>query len=875
DTSHLILTEVNSNASGGDFWELTNVGTTAVSLGNFKWDDESQDPNDSAAVTIPAGTSIAAGESIIFSVGSASTFRTQWGALPGVQIITGGPGLGSSDGVALFNASGTKLFYFSYASGGFTRSNGSSSQGGHAGTSAGGGSDDKSVVIDPNFGVGSGVRYAAATAGTFGAYANASGGQNIGSPGTASLSPLILTEINSNATGGDFWELTNAGTFPVRIGNWKWIDNNRSPTHADVITLPAGTTIAAGESIVLSIATNVTTFRNTWGGLAGVQVFGSSSGEPGLGKNDGVALYDTSNTEVFFFSYASGGFTRSNGNNSTGDHAGLSAGGSSEAQSAVLDPTFGTGSGKRYAAATAGTYGAYVSTAGGSNIGSPGKINATAASATVSLANASVTEGNSGSATLALTVTRSSTTTAFTVGYAVTGGTATGGTDYATPVSGTLTFADGGAATQTINISVTGDTTGELDETVVVTLSNVVNTTGTTTIDTATGTGTILNDDATAPTITTHPANMSIASGSTTTLNVAASGSPTPTYQWYVGSSGDTSNPVSGATSSSLTTPALTTATSYWARATNTGGSADSNTATVTISTGVVSVNLANYVRVGRYALPEPTRTALPAGTPSHNLLCQEASGVTYNWDTNTLFIACDGGRSITQVSKTGVLIDTMTLALGDSPQGTEFYDIEGITYIGGGQFVMSEERDRQLVKFTYVAGTTLSRSGAQTVKIGTFVDNTGTEGLTYDPQTGGYICLREVSPMGIFQTGVNFAAGTATNGSASTTNSTNLFNPALTGMTDFADVFAFSNIPSMTSQPQAGNLLLLGQEDARVVMRATRSLRPDSSTKASPWTAPGTFTLSMRTAAGTSTIRRCGCMRPPCRRTRRRRRWW
>ena len=187
------------------------------------------------------------------------------------------------------------------------------------------------------------------------------------------------------------------------------------------------------------------------------------------------------------------------------------------------------------------------------------------------------------------------------------------------------------------------------------------------------------------------------------------------------------------------------------------------------VSPVVTAIDLSTYVRVGRFDLPEPTRTTLPVGTAPHNLLCQEASGVAYNWDTDTLFIACDGGRSITQVSKTGQLIDTMSLALGSSPQGTDFYDIEGITYIGGGQFVMSEERDRQIVRFTYAAGTTLGRAGAQTVDLGTFDDNTGTEGLSYDPQTGGYICLKEKSPLGVFQTNVDFALGTATNGSPTT----------------------------------------------------------------------------------------------------------
>ena len=234
----------------------------------------------------------------------------------------------------------------------------------------------------------------------------------------------------------------------------------------------------------------------------------------------------------------------------------------------------------------------------------------------------------------------------------------------------------------------------------------------------------------------------------------------------------------------------------------------------------VTTVDLSRYVRVGRYNLPEPTRTALPAGAAAHNLLCQEASAVTYNWDTDTLFVTGDGAKSITQVSKTGTLINTMSLALGSSPQGTDFYDIEGLTYIGNGAFVMSEERDRQLVRFTYTPDTTLSRTspGVSTVKIGTFVDNTGTEGLSWDPRTNGFICLKELSPIGIFQTNVDFAAGTATNGSPTTLNSTNLFDPALLGMTDTADVFALSNLPSMSGQPQEENLIVLGQENARLV---------------------------------------------------------
>jgi uncharacterized protein YjiK len=95
-------------------------------------------------------------------------------------------------------------------------------------------------------------------------------------------------------------------------------------------------------------------------------------------------------------------------------------------------------------------------------------------------------------------------------------------------------------------------------------------------------------------------------------------------------------------------------------------------------------VNLSDYTRVGRFDLPEPTRTTPPA----NSLLAQEASSVTYDWDTDSLFVVGDGGTSVVQVSKTGVLINSMTLAPGSSPQGTTFYDTEGITYVGGGKFV-------------------------------------------------------------------------------------------------------------------------------------------------------------------------------------------
>ena len=241
------------------------------------------------------------------------------------------------------------------------------------------------------------------------------------------------------------------------------------------------------------------------------------------------------------------------------------------------------------------------------------------------------------------------------------------------------------------------------------------------------------------------------------------------------------------------------------------------------------SFDLSTYVRIGRYDLPEPTRTGLPAGTPAWNLLAQEASAVTYNKDTDTLFVLGDGGTAIVQITKNGQLIDTMTLARGASPQGSEFYDPEGLSYVGNGKFVFVEERDRQVVEFTYQAGATLTRANAKTVKLGTTLGNIGLEGISFDPSTSAYVLAKEISPAGVFLTSIDFglvplgttnAGGSpvASNGSATTVNSTNLFDPAKAGLADFADIYALSNSAAFAGTSFANDLLILSQESGKVV---------------------------------------------------------
>ncbi len=112
---------------------------------------------------------------------------------------------------------------------------------------------------------------------------------------------------------------------------------------------------------------------------------------------------------------------------------------------------------------------------------------------TLSIGNVSQNEGNAGNSNFLFTVTLSEPATgAVTVQYATQPGTALAanpGQDFV-PQSGTITF-EQGTTVKVITVSVVGDTTSEANETFSVLLSDPVGAT----IATATGTGTILNDD--------------------------------------------------------------------------------------------------------------------------------------------------------------------------------------------------------------------------------------------------------------------------------------------------------------------------------------------------------------------------------------------
>ncbi len=144
-----------------------------------------------------------------------------------------------------------------------------------------------------------------------------------------------------------------------------------------------------------------------------------------------------------------------------------------------------------------------------------------------------MTEGNAGTTVANFTVTLSAQpgATPVTVGYATGNGTAVAPGDYTAIASGSLTFS-GTTTTQTIPVTVVGDTTVEPAETFTVTLSSPV---GATLAD-GVATGTISNDDVPPPT-QEQTVTLQIAGGANDTYETGTTFSPSDASLW-IGTAG-------------------------------------------------------------------------------------------------------------------------------------------------------------------------------------------------------------------------------------------------------------------------------------------------------------------------------------------------
>src|SRR5271155_3281632 len=167
----------------------------------------------------------------------------------------------------------------------------------------------------------------------------------------------------------------------------------------------------------------------------------------------------------------------------------------------------------------------------------------------------------------------------------------------------------------------------------------VTNSTGSITSNAATLT---VNPAPVAPSITTQPASVTVTAGQTATFTVVASGTAPLTYQWQLNGAA-----ISGATGTSYTTPATTTANSgskYVVVVTNSTGSATSNAGTLTVNPAPVAPSIST----------QPASVTVTAGqTATFTVVASGTAPLTYQWQQNGAAISGATASSYTTPATT------------------------------------------------------------------------------------------------------------------------------------------------------------------------------------------------------------------------------
>jgi hypothetical protein len=130
--------------------------------------------------------------------------------------------------------------------------------------------------------------------------------------------------------------------------------------------------------------------------------------------------------------------------------------------------------------------------------------------------------------------------------------------------------------------------------------------------------------------ITAQPASVSVFATQTATFSVSANGTGTLTYQWFTGAVGS-GTAISGATSSSYTTPALTatnSGTTYFVTVTD----ADCTDTTLTSTAATLTVS-ATDAAVPPTIVTQPVgETANVGGTATFSVVASGSGTLTYQW---------------------------------------------------------------------------------------------------------------------------------------------------------------------------------------------------------------------------------------------------
>ena len=141
---------------------------------------------------------------------------------------------------------------------------------------------------------------------------------------------------------------------------------------------------------------------------------------------------------------------------------------------------------------------------------------------------------------------------------------------------------------------------------------------------TTVGLGGVGSSPSVAPTITAQPSSVKIIAGQNATFNVAATGTSPMNYQWKKNGA-----PLSGATSSTYTTPAETMTDNnaqFTVAVSNNAGNANSNAAVLTVTAAAVAPAITT----------QPASQTVVAGkTASFFVVASGTAPMTYQWKKN------------------------------------------------------------------------------------------------------------------------------------------------------------------------------------------------------------------------------------------------
>jgi len=305
--------------------------------------------------------------------------------------------------------------------------------------------------------------------------------------------------------------------------------------------------------------------------------------------------------------------------------------------------------------------------------------------------------------------------------------------------------------------------------------ARISNSSGTVTSSTATLT---VSESTEAPAITAQPASQSVSVGEPAVFSVAAKGTAPLSYQWQ-----KNGTDISGATSSTYTTPATTAADSgstYHAVVSNKAGKATSKPASLTVSTVAPSITM------------QPTSQLVTAGqTATFSVAATGTAPLSYQWQKNGSNIGARSATYTTHATSTGDSGSTYRVVVSNSA-GSVTSSAATLTVSAA---AVAPSITMQPVNQTVTAGQTATFSVAAT----------GTAPLSYQWQKNGANIGGATSP--------TFTTPATATGDSGTTYRAVVSNPSgsVTSGAATLTVSAAAVAPSITMQP-ANQTVTAGQ---------------------------------------------------------------